>query len=193
MRSCALFACIFMLCAFLQPAAPADKPFAFPDTPQGRRAAAYFAAFNAAGEEAMASFLRENFTAAALKQATVEERLARYRGIKKEARSLTPEKLLRATEDEAGYLARSGQGELLEFTFRFEKGGEARLAAVMGMPIDPESAAELSGPPLSRDEALARIRAELDERSRSDLFSGVVLVAQGGQVLVHEARGLASR
>ena len=141
----------------------------------------------------MAAFLKDNFSAEALKQVTVEERLARYRGIKKEARGLTPEKLLRETKDEAGYLARSGQGELLEFTFRFERGGEARLAAIMGAPIDPEAAAELAGPPLTRDEALARVRAVIDEKALADEFSGVVLVARGDQVLIHEARGLASR
>ena len=193
MKCFVLLICVFMSFVFLPPGAAADTTFTFSDTLQGRRAAAYFAAFNAAGEEAMAAFLRENFSAAALQQVPVEERLARYRGIKKEARGLTPEKLLRDSGDEAGYLVRSGQGELLEFTFRFEKGGEARLAAIMGAPIDPESAAELSGPPLGRDQVLARIRAELDQRSRADLFSGVVLVAQGDQVLLHEARGLASR
>ncbi len=184
---------VFAIVTFSLPAAQEQGTFKFPETLRGRRAAAYFAAFNAAGEEAMAAFLKDNFSAEALKQATVEERLARYRGIKKEARGLTPEKLLRETADEAGYLARSGQGELLEFTFRFEKGGDARLAAIMGAPIDPESAAELSGPPLTRDEALARVRALIDEKALADEFSGVVLVAQGDRVLVHEARGLASR
>jgi CubicO group peptidase (beta-lactamase class C family) len=61
------------------------------------------------------------------------------------------------------------------------------------VPIDPESAAELSGPPLSREAVLARVREILDERSRADQFSGVVLLAEGGQVLFQEARGLASK
>jgi D-alanyl-D-alanine carboxypeptidase len=39
---------------------------------------------------------------------------------------------------------------------------------------------------------LARIRALLDEQAQADLFSGVVLLAYNGQVLLHEARGLAS-
>jgi D-alanyl-D-alanine carboxypeptidase len=167
--------------------------FKFPETLRGNRAAAYFAAFNAVGDQAMAAFLRENFSVDALRQATVEERLARYRGIKKEARSLTPERLLRDTGDEAGYLARSGQGELLEFTFRYEKGGDARLAAIMGVPIDPENVADLSGPPLGREELLALVRAALDERVRGDQFSGVVLLAQGDEVVLQEARGLASK
>jgi len=192
MKSCTRFACVFMLLALLLPAAD-DKPNAFPDTAQGRRAAAYFSAFNTGSDDAMAAFLKENFSAEALKLAPVEERLARYRGIKKEARSLTPERLLRDTGDEAGYLARSGQGELLEFTFRFEKGGDARLAAIMGVPIDPENVADLSGAPLHQDELLALVRAAMDERSRADSFSGVVLLARGAEVVFQEARGLASQ
>ncbi len=184
---------ILFLSASSLPAAKEKGAFAFPDTAQGRRAAAYFSAFNTGSDDAMAAFLKENFSAEALKLAPVEERLARYRGIKKEARSLTPERLLRDTADEAGYLARSGQGELLEFTFRFEKGGDARLAAIMGVPIDPENVADLSGAPLRQDELLALVRAAMDERSRADSFSGVVLLARGAEVVFQEARGLASR
>jgi CubicO group peptidase (beta-lactamase class C family) len=39
---------------------------------------------------------------------------------------------------------------------------------------------------------LASIRSYLDECARADLFSGVVLLAQGDQLVLHEARGLAS-
>ena len=193
MRSCTLFVCLFVLLAFLLPVAAADKAFAFPDTPQGKRAAAYFAAFNTGADDAMAVFLKENFSADALKRATLEERLARYRGIKKEAKRLTPEKFLRDTGDALSCLARSGQGELLEFTFQFEKDGEARLASILGAPIDPEAVAELAGPPLGREEAVARMRAVIDEKARADEFSGVVLVAEGDRVVLHEARGLASK
>jgi D-alanyl-D-alanine carboxypeptidase len=165
---------------------------AFPETPRGKCIAAYFAAFNSAGESGMAAFLKGNLSAAALKRASLEERLARFRGIKPQAGSLTPEKLLRDTGNEASYLVHDAHGEMLEFTFQFEKDGEVQLAAIMGAPIDPEAAADLGGPPLSREEVLARIRTALDERSNADQFSGVVLVAQGDQVVIHEARGLAS-
>ena len=184
---------IFSILNFSLLAVPEKEAFKFPETLRGTRAAAYFAAFNSPGEDAMAAFFRENFGIEALKRTTVEERLARFRSFKKEALSLTPEKLFRDTEDESGYLVRSGKGELLEFTFRFEKGSAALLAAIMGAPIDPENAAELAGPPLGREEVLARIRVELDKRSRADQFSGVVLVAEGEQVVLHEARGLASQ
>ena len=63
----------------------------------------------------------------------------------------------------------------------------------MGAPIDPGAAAELSGPPLDREEALARVRAVIDEKALADEFLGVVLLAAGDQVVLHEARGLAKQ
>jgi CubicO group peptidase (beta-lactamase class C family) len=192
MKSVKKAVAFFAIFIYLALAARGDDAFAFPQTPQGRRVAAYFAAFNAADEAVMAAFLRDNFSLEALKRATLEQRMARYRSLKKEAKRLTPEKLLPGAADALGFLVRDGQGELLEFTFQFVKDAEGRIASILGAPIDPENAAELAGPSLGRDEVLARIRAELDKRSRADLFSGVVLVAQGEQVVLHEARGMAS-
>ena len=48
-------------------------------------------------------------------------------------------------------------------------------------------------PPLSQDELLALVRAAMDERSRADSFSGVVLLARGAEVVLQEASGLASQ
>jgi CubicO group peptidase (beta-lactamase class C family) len=185
-----LFGIIVMVCATA--VRSEGKAFVFPDTVQGRRAAAYFTAFNASGEGAMAAFLRDNLSAAALQRASLEERLARFRGSKQEARELAVERALRATPDSASYLARSGNGEFIEFTFQFEKGPEARIVTIFGAPIDPEVAVDLAGPPLARDEVLARVGRALDERSRDDSFSGVVLVARGDTVLLLKACGLAS-
>jgi len=183
---------LFGICIFMALAARGQSAFEFPQTSQGRRAAAYFAAFNSASESAMAGFFKENFSAEALKRASLEERLARFRGFKKEARELFPEKIIRETGETGSYIVRSGQGELLEFTFQFEKGGDGKIVSILGAPIDPEAVSDLMGPPLSREEALARVRAVLDERAGADRFSGVVLVAQGDQVVFHEARGLSS-
>jgi D-alanyl-D-alanine carboxypeptidase len=192
MKSGRKYVFIFMILIGVGLVAREKEAFVFPQTPQGKRAAAYFAAFNATGEEAMAAFLKSNCSAQALKLATVEERLARYRGSKEQARSLAPEKLLRETKDAASFLARDGRGEMVEFTFQFEKDGEARIASIMGSPVDAEDVADLGGPPLSLEEFLAQVRAELDGRSRADRFSGVVLLAQGDRVVLHEARGQAS-
>ncbi len=185
-----IFVLLAFVCVGLE--APGKGKFKFPATAQGKRAAAYFYAFNAAGEEAMASFLRENFTAKALELASVEERLARFRGFKQQARTLAMEKLIRDSGDTASFLVRNGQGGWLEFSFNFDKGKNAKLISIVGAPVNPEDVALLSGPPLSLEEVLSSVRSALDEHSRLDRFSGVVLLAEGDQVILHEARGLAS-
>lgn len=176
--------------AFL--AAEEKGVFAYPQTAQGRRSAAYFAAFNAAGESSMENFLRENFSAEALRRDPVELRLARFSGFKKQAQSLAPEKLLSAGDQKTSFLVRDGQGQWLEFTFVFDKKGDEKITAILAAPVAAEDIADLSGPPLSRTEVLSRIRALLDAQAQADLFSGVVLLAYEGRVLLHEARGLAS-
>jgi len=181
---------MLLTAAFLS--AEEKSVFFYPQTAQGRCVAAYFTAFAAAGDTPMETFLRENFNADALRRDAVEQRLARFRGFKKQARSLTPEKLLREDGQKTSLLVRDGQGQWLEFTFVFEKSEDGKITAIQAAPVDAENVADLSGPPLKRDEVLARIRALLDERAQADLFSGVVLLAYDGQVLLHEARGLAS-
>jgi CubicO group peptidase (beta-lactamase class C family) len=166
--------------------------FSFPQTANGRRSAAYFAAFNAAGEDAMEKFLRENLSADALQHDLLAQRLARFYGFKKQSQSLAPEKLLHEGNQKTSFLVRDGQGQWLEFTFAFEKGKNGKITAILAAPVAAEDAADLSGPPLSRNEAMSRIRALLDEQARADFFSGAVLLAYEGQVLLHEARGLAS-
>ena len=192
MRTMKKIVFLFTILACAGSAAAEKGACEFPQTPQGRRAAAYFAAFNAGSDSAMASFLKENFSAANLKRVSLDERLARFHGFKQQAQSLKPEKLLRSGEEKLSCLVRDGQGVLLEFVFEFEKNGEAKIMSIMGAPVDPEVAADLAGPPLGREEVLARIRAVLDERSKADMFSGVALVAEGDQVVFLEARGLAS-
>jgi D-alanyl-D-alanine carboxypeptidase len=183
---------LLMVLSALHLPAGEKSGFSFPQTANGRRSAAYFAAFNAAGEGAMENFLRNNLSADALRRDPLQQRLARFIGLKKQAQSLAPEKLLRESDQKTTLLVRDGQGQWLEFTFAFEKGKNGKITAILAAPVDAENVADLSGPSLSRDEVLARIRALLDEQARADLFSGTVLLAYEGQVLLNEARGLAS-
>lgn len=186
----------FMLLALFMTttiAAEVKSGVSFPQNAQGRRMADYFTAFMAASEEAMESFLRDNLGADALRRDPLEQRLARFRSFKKQALTLVPEKILHIQESRARLLARDGRGQWLEFTFVFETGAAKKLAAILAAPIAAENIADLAGPPLDREQVLARVRSLLDEQAAADLFSGVVLLAYQGQVLLHEARGLASK
>lgn len=182
-----------LFCAVAAAAIGEQSGFSYPQTTQGRRVAAYFTAFNMAGETAMEVFLRENFSVDALRRDGVEQRLARFRGIKKQAGSLNPEKFLRVESQKISLLARDGQGQWLEFTFVFEKSDDEKITAIQGVPVHAEDVADLLGPPLTREEVMTRIRALLDEQAQADLFSGVLLLAYDGRIVLHEARGLASR
>jgi CubicO group peptidase (beta-lactamase class C family) len=180
------------LCAAAILAAEEKSVFSFPGTAQGRRMAAYFAAFNVAGDAAMEAFLRDHLSDEALRRDPLEQRLARFRAFRSQAGTLKPEKMLAAEKDALNLLARDGRGQWLEFSFSFEAAGEGRVTAIRAAPVDAENVADYSAPPLARAQLPAHLRALLDERSKADLFSGVVLLAHDGQVVFHEARGLAS-
>jgi D-alanyl-D-alanine carboxypeptidase len=95
-------------------------------------------------------------------------------------------------------LTRSNQGNrLLGMELEFAGGDTTRIASITMMAMD-ESA--MSGPPKPwatgalSDERLAEvIRAKVKEAADSDRFSGVVLVAHGDRVLVHDVYGFADR
>jgi hypothetical protein len=112
---------LLMLFTFAVLTAGEKNDFSYPQSGQGRRMAAYFAAFAAAVDTPMETFLRENFSADALRRDSVAQRLIRFRNFKKQARSLDPEKILREENLKISLLARDGQGQWLEFTFVFEK------------------------------------------------------------------------
>ena len=173
-------------------AAEEQGVFAYPQTPQGRRIAAYFAAFNSMVEGPMAAFLQEHFSAVALARDSIDQRLARFRGFKEQARTLSPEKLLAETDESVRLLVREGRGQWSEFIFNFETGENPKITAIIAAPVNADDIAEMTGPAMSEAEALSRVRTYLDEVSKADRFSGVVLMAREGRVLLHEARGMAS-
>jgi len=67
---------LFALCV-ATPAMAQSGSASFPDTPQGRMAAGFFAAANASGADALFSFQEANFSEAALKRRPAEERRRR--------------------------------------------------------------------------------------------------------------------
>ena len=115
----------------------------------------------------METFLRDNLSADALRRDPVEQRLARFRGFKKQAGTLCPEKMLPPEGHKIRLLARDGHGQWLEYSFVFEKDGEGKIAAILAAPSTPKNVADLSGPPFARAELPARVSALLDEQAKS--------------------------
>jgi hypothetical protein len=62
---------------------------ALPDTPEGKLASGFLAAVNASDEEALVRFQEANFSEAALKRRTPEERAARNQQLRQQTGGLT--------------------------------------------------------------------------------------------------------
>ncbi len=74
----------------------------------------------------------------------------------------------------------------------FDFDAENRIAGLRMAPARPPRDTPVA-PPLSRDQAMAELRAFVDRLTANEVFSGSVLVAKDGQVLYQTARGLANR
>jgi D-alanyl-D-alanine carboxypeptidase len=93
-------------------------------------------------------------------------------------------------------MARSNQGNRL-LGMELEPGDTTRIASITMMAMDER---QMSGPPkpwaegtLTDDQIAEVIRAKVKQAADSDQFSGVVLVAHGDRVLVHDVHGFADR
>lgn len=92
-----------------------------PDTPQGRLAAGFFAAANSPDEDALNRFQEANFSAAALRRRSPDQRAAYNRQLREEAGALTPVEVRSASASQIVLLARGSNlpGVTLTITFVF--------------------------------------------------------------------------
>jgi len=105
----------------------------FPDTPQGRLAAGFFAAVNATDEEALSRFQQANFSEAALKRRSPEERAARNRQLRESAGTLTVLQVQSASATQIVVLASGSvlpEGVRLSVTFGFTGGEPPKIDSV---------------------------------------------------------------
>ena len=105
----------------------------FPDTPQGKLAAGFFAAANATDEEAMLKFQQANFSEAALKRRSPEERAARTRQLKEAAGVLTLREVVSSSATQIVVMASGSalpEGVRLNVTFTFTTGDPPKIDTV---------------------------------------------------------------
>jgi CubicO group peptidase (beta-lactamase class C family) len=164
---------------------------ALPKTDAGKRAAAFFEAFNSSDEKDMKLYFESNLAAEALKTRSMDERMAMHRGAKADLSTLEPVKILDAAEDAITIVARSGSGEWFEFAFTFETAKPHKLLRIR-IQMTGEPDLEESAGPLTEAEVIANTEAYVDSLVAKDEFSGVVLVAKGETPVVERAYGRAS-
>jgi len=171
------------------------------DYPHKPTVLAYIEAFNSGDESKMAAFFTANLVETSLQQRPMAERLERYRAMHGTLQNLTLRAIaeIEMSPEKQSITAamRAANGDAVTITFRFDPQPPNKL---LGLGV------ELSGPdegppvpaakaPLTMtEEGLKReLAAYLDEASKRDEFSGVVLVARHGTAIFQQAYGDADK
>jgi hypothetical protein len=169
-----------------QTAKPADKPAT-------AHLQAYIEAFNTGSLDRMKAFFEEHFAASVLKETPVAQRLARYQGGKLQLKSLTMERAVSELAFQTAFLVKTGNGQNLLLRATVEKVPPHKLVAITAEIVDDPEAITVPEPKANEREFVSAVRTFLEEKTRADEFSGVVLVAKDARILFHEAYGLADR
>ncbi|MCL4808100.1 MAG: hypothetical protein KJ062_09965, partial [Thermoanaerobaculia bacterium] len=172
--------------------AAAAGPASFPETPAGRRAAAFFEAFQAGTEERLAAYFSTAVSPDGLKQRPAAERARRLAGIRKETGDVVVKRVDAPSPGKLVVVTEGKGGELTTWTLEL---GPPPDAFLLGLGVDEASPADLEGPaaPMTEDEAVARVEALVSEAAAAGRFSGAGRLERGGKVRRHRAWGLAHR
>jgi CubicO group peptidase (beta-lactamase class C family) len=165
----------------------------FPETEAGKRAEAYFSAFNSNNENDMRTYLEENITPGNLKERPIEQRMVIYRQLKSDLASLEPVKIIKESPDAIKLVARSAKESWLELTFEFEKSSPHKLLGIRIMRLDEPPDLNAPTTPMTEEEMFKELNIYMDGTSVKDEFSGVVLLAKGEKPIFRKAYGLASK
>jgi D-alanyl-D-alanine carboxypeptidase len=164
------------------------------ETRSGRRAEAYFSAFNE-GEAAMKEYFIVNASPDSLRQVPVETRLVRYLQMRERLGTLEIGRVVAVRADSVSVEARGSKGLAVSMDFLFEKEDPFFLLGIRVMDIG--GGGEGGPPPANpkKDDAalIATVKAEAEKAAALDEFSGVVLIARNGAPIFQAAYGLADR
>jgi D-alanyl-D-alanine carboxypeptidase len=179
---------------FGRPQTPAQSPgLQFPETPAGKIAEAYFKAFNS-GEEAMKDFLEKFSAQSSSQRMPLQVRLDRYRQMRGQLGSLTPQKVIESRPNFVGVTAQGQGGRLLRLDFEFE---EAEPFGLLGIRIQPMGGQGDEGPKSDPKKDDAELFAAVRDYARNAVeagdFSGAILIARNAKPVFEEAFGYADR
>lgn len=164
-----------------------------PATPAGAAARAMMDAVNAGGDEALREWARRMLPEQGWMGWTRERWVAALARLREQSGGLDPARV--NDRGDPGYVAvifraRNGAGRVgIEFAANPADGRVSYME--MHTMSAPGPRAELPAGPLPDAEVASAVQAHVDRRAAADRFSGVVLLARGGQVLLHRAYGMA--
>ncbi len=154
---------------------------------------AYIEAFNSGSLDRMKAFFEAHIAASALEETPVAQRLARYQSSRAQLKSYTIERIVAELPLQTSILVKAGNGENVLIRGRVEKAAPQKLEVIIVELVDNPDQINVPEPKADEKEFVAAVSAFLDGQAKADEFSGVVLVANDGRVIFHEAYGMADR
>lgn len=158
----------------------------------GKRALAYFTAFNSGDDAKLVEFFSENIFSEALKRRPVAPRVEFHKQVRNELKSLVIKKIVSITSTEINVLAQSSSKEWASVTFEIE-GSDGKFAGVSVERISPPESTKSSkiADPTTQAELTAAVEQLMNETAKADAFSGVVMLAKDDEPIFTKAYGFA--
>ena len=186
----------FVLCASWTAFAQVDD-----DYPHKQTVLAYIEAFNSGDEGKMAAFFTANLAESSLQQRPMAERLERYRSMHGERKSLTLRGIaqveMSAEQQSVTAVMRAANGDTVTVTFTFDPQPPNKLISLgvqLGGPEDgPPPPDAKATAPITEEAFKRQLAVYLEEASKRDEFSGVVLIARKGVPVFQHAYGYADK
>lgn len=163
------------------------------EAPATTRLKAYIEAFNSGRSGRMKEFFETHFAASALQTASIADRLARFENGRLQLKSFALKRVVTERSDQSFLLVRTGGGMDALLGGLVETTTPNKLLSITLEPVENPDDIVVPDPKADEGEFAASARAYLEEQTRADEFSGVVLVARGDRVIFHEAFGYADR
>ncbi len=167
-----------LLCACLSASHAQDPQSALGSTAAGKIAREYLRAFNSGADSTMKRFFEQDLAKGAAERIPIGQRMERYHQMRSTAGTFTLRKVLETSEDRARILVDSKDGFMLKMEFHCEADPPHGLLTIA---IDQVQPGDEDVQPVKNDSALPAAAGEyMDKLAREDAFSGVVLIARGG-------------
>lgn len=175
-----LFAGLLLVCAGW-----AGTEAAIPNTPSGEAFRTWLEAFNSGDRGKMSSYLSKY-------EPQETSRIDRMMGFREQTGGFT---LVRVEKNEPLHLeALLKEREGSHYArLTMETGGEPITVKHLGIDMVPKPESEAATPRLGFDDAVKALDSRANELAGKDQFSGAILVARGGKVVLEKAYGLADR
>jgi D-alanyl-D-alanine carboxypeptidase len=172
-------------------AALAQKPPEFPATAAGKRAALFLRMLASTDDAALKEFIEGSMMANP--NLTLDQRIARFRGIRQNLAGARLIKILRSSDESIQFVVENSAGEQMAIVMDTTPDAEKRVAGFGVEEYSKNAAATEDRRVLSETELLPAVEKYLDELAKADKFSGVVLIAKNGKPFFTKACGPADR